>query len=135
MLGMKVKLENRIGRVKRAADKGAFRNFFHAAASISRAAKKSITRSKYSSVAGRPPHTRRGKLRRAIRFAAGKAYSTTEQGAIIGPMASLVGQAGAAHEFGGTYKGDQFPERPFMGPALEKAIPRFAGNWRGSIGE
>ena len=129
-----IKTINNMDKVEEAADKAAFRNFFHAAASISKAAKKSITRSKNPSAAGSPPHTKRGQLRRSIRFAAGRAYHPTKHGAIIGPMASMVDQTGSAHEFGGIYKGGNFPKRPFMGPALDKSIPRFAGNWRGSIG-
>ena len=49
-------------------------------------------------------------------------------------MASVVGQAGAAHEFGGKFYSNDYPERPFMQPALERALPRFAGEWAGSIG-
>lgn len=122
--------ETSVRKVFEEAEKAAFRNFQHAAASISKDAKASIKTSADPSDPGEPPHTRRRVfLRRAIRYAANK------DGAIIGPLASVVGLSAEAHEFGGRYKGNEYPERPFMGPALERAIPRFAGSWQGSIGQ
>lgn len=129
MFGLKIKTEDRTKRVKDAADKAAFRNFGHAAASIRKDVVASIETSPEPSPPGEPPHTRRRLLPRAMRFAVDK------QGAVIGPMASVAGQVGSAHEFGGQFRGDQYPERPFMLPALERAVPRFAGQWRGLIGE
>ena len=82
------------------------------------------------SVPGQPPHTHKGTyLRRAVRWDADKTS------AVIGPMASIVDQAGAVHEFGQVRLGTDYPERPFMLPALERALPRFAGQWQGSVGE
>lgn len=129
MFTTKVKIEDRTKRVKTAAEQAAFRNFAHAAASIRKDAASSIEVSPEPSAPGEPPHTRRRLLPRSMRFAADK------EGAVVGPQASVAGQAGSAHEFGGRYKGQSFPQRPFMLPALERAIPRFAGSWRGSIGE
>jgi len=129
MFCMKVKTEDRTKRVKVAADKAAFRSFSHAAASIRKDAVASIEVSPDPSSPGDPPHTRRRLLPRAVRFAVDK------QGAVIGPTASIAGQVGGTHEFGGQYKGEQYPERRFMFPALERALPRFAGQWKGSIGE
>jgi hypothetical protein len=34
---------------------------------------------------------------------------------------------------GGEFRGHEYPERPFMAPALEKNLDRFAGDWAGSI--
>lgn len=129
MFGFRVKIENRSKRVKAAAEKAAFRNFRHAAASIRKDAAASIERSPDPSPPGTPPHTRRRLLPRAMR------YDVSKEGAVIGPRASVAGEVGSAHEFGGRYKQQDYPERPFMQPALERAIPRFAGSWRGSIGE
>ena len=126
-----------------------FRNFQHAAASIRKNARSSIksappetrTRARRrrgqivararsgASRPGTPPYTRRGALRRAI------LWDVNEQSAIIGPRQTVVGLSAAAHEFGETYKGTDYPERPFMQPALEQALPRFADSWAGSIGE
>lgn len=130
MIEVKVKTENRFDRVQKASDKAAFRNFGHAAAAIRKDAAASIVSDAEPSEPGEPPHTRkRNFLRRAIRFDANK------EGAVIGTMASVIGTAGEAHEKGIVYKGTDFPERPFMFPAMERNIPRFAGEWRGSIGE
>ena len=129
MFGMTVAIDDKLGKVAKAASDASFRNFGHAAASISKDAKNSIEKSTDASAPGSPPHSRRGLLKRAIRFAADK------EGAVIGPMFSQVGTSAEAHEFGSAYKGVDFPERPFMGPALERALPRFLGGWRGSITE
>ena len=129
MFALQVKVEDKFKRVADAAQEAKFRNFGHAAASIRKDAISTIEKSEKASAPGSPPHTRRGQLPRAIRYAVDK------DGAIIGPVASVVGESGAAHEFGGTYKGEDYPARPFMAPALERAEPRFAGDWQGSIGE
>jgi hypothetical protein len=36
---------------------------------------------------------------------------------------------------GGEFRGHEYPERPYMAPALEKNLDRFAGDWAGSIGD
>ena len=133
MIGVKVKTTDNFKRVEKAADKAAFTSFAHAAASIAKDARSTIEKAPEGvpSAPGTPPHTHRGRyLSRAIKFAADK------EGAVIGPMASIVGEElGPTHEFGQEREGVDFPERPFMGPALERAVPRFGGEWRGSIGE
>ena len=128
MFALQVKVEDKFKRVADAAQEAKFRNFGHAAASIRKDAISTIEKSEKASEPGSPPHTRRGQLPRAIRYAVDK------DGAVIGPMASVVGESGAAHELGGSYKGEDYPARPFMAPALERAEPRFADDWRGSIG-
>lgn len=130
LAGVTIKTDIDSKQVEKAVEKAAFRNFAHAAASISKDVKSTLETAEGPSPEGQPPHTHRGAfLRRAIRFAADK------EGAVIGPQASMVGEVGSAHEFGGEYKGQDFPSRPFMLPALIRALPRFAGEWRGSIGE
>lgn len=132
MFGMKLDVTIDVRRVMNAVEKGSFRTFRHAAARISKDAKASIETSDEPSDVGMPPHTRgRGghNLRGAIRFDA------TPSDAVIGPMASYVAESGAAHEFGGTFRGQVFPERPFMEPALRANVDRFAQAWAGSIGE
>lgn len=130
MIGMKVRITDNTKEVTKAVDKAAFRNFSHAAGSISKDVKSTLEQADGPSEPGTPPHTHRRKfLQRAVRFAADK------EGAVIGPMASVVGTAGKAHEFGGEYKTSTYPERPFMLPALERALPRFAGEWTGSVGQ
>jgi hypothetical protein len=53
--------------------------------------------------------------------------------AVVGPAQDIAGDSGAAHEFGGKYRDEQYPQRPFMGPALIENAPRLPEFWRGSI--
>jgi len=130
MIGLMVRTQDTTKRVSDAADSGTFRSFSKAAFSISSDAKASLTTADGPSAPGQPPHTHRGEyLRKAVRYAADK------EGAVIGPIASVVGDSGAAHEFGEEYRGQDYPERPFMAPALERATPRLADDWSGSVGE
>lgn len=116
-------------RVREAADRAARRAFAKAAFRIFRDAQASVERSAEPSAPGEPPHTRRGQLKRAIR------YDATKDGAVIGPRKSMVGISATAHEFGGSYERERFPARPFMGPALERDLDNFSGDFAGSIGE
>jgi len=120
--------------------KAKYRNLGHAAASIRKTEIESIHFGKGPSQPGTPPHThglrltkkgkaRRGVLQRAI------IYVVEGDTALIGPRFSIAGSSGAAHEFGGEYKGANFPKRPFALPALEKNLSRFAQSWRHSIGK
>lgn len=141
MIGFKsFKFEDTTKRVADAAEKATFRNVGHAAAAIRKDAVKSIVQADGPSSPGSPPHThtqkttksgktRKGNLQRAI------AYDANKDSAVIGPRESVVGLAGAAHEFGETFHGDDFDERSYMGPALDRNLDRFASSWQGSIGE
>jgi hypothetical protein len=138
VIGAFAKMTLNLGAVQTAADKAKFRNFGHAAARIRKDAAGSILPSDSPSSPGRPPHTRlkiskkgkriTGALERAIVF------DVTKESAVIGPRATIVGQSGSAHELGGEYKGQIFPERSFMVPALDKNTDRFQADWEGSIG-
>ena len=108
----------------------AFKNITHAAASISKDAKRSLKTGQTASRPGKPPRTRRGLFRRAVRFEADRARNT----ALIGFIASRVGESAKAHEFGGRYKGADYPERPTMRPALERNLHRMGGQFQGIIG-
>ena len=129
MIGLDIKIDFTPKAVTDAADKAAFKHFGHAAARIRKDAVASIQTSPNPSPPGSPPHTRRQQLPRAI------AFDATKTGAVIGPRFSVVGDAGHAHEFGGMFRGENYPERPYMAPALEQNLERFAGEWQGSIGE
>lgn len=153
MLGMKVDLRavnfvRAIGASSRPVQDARFRSFGHAAASIRKKARASIKtapkearkgarRRKGKRIRrathkpapeGSPVRTQRGAYRRAI------AYHADDQGAIIGPMASVIGTSGQAHEHGGEYKGGTYGQRAVMGPALEESRDRFASGWADSIG-
>ena len=130
MFGFEVQTEDQTKRVIEAVERAAFRNLGHAAATIRKDAVESIVVAEGPSPEGTPPHTRRRQLKRAIRFD----YDRQELTAVVGPMASIVGESGAAHELGGEFRGEDFPERPFMVPAMERNLDRFAGDWAGSIG-
>ena len=130
---MKVKYVDKSKNVIKAVDKAAYKNFGHAAASISKYAKASLIRvaAPVPSAPGRPPHTHKGVyLRRAIRWR----RLDGNKGAVIGPQANFVGLAGAVHEHGRRYKGARYPQRPFMEPALQANLKRFQRGWKGSIG-
>ena len=130
MFGATVKTIDNFRKVAEAAERAQKRAFAKAAFRIGGEAIKSIETSDEPSRPGEPPHTRRQRrLSRAIKYAA------DAEGAVIGPMASKIDQAGQAHEFGGRYKGGEYPERPFMWPALEKQADSFAGEFAGSIGQ
>lgn len=140
MIGTGFKFEDQTKRVTAASERTTFRNLPHAAAAIRKDAVGSIKQAEGPSAPGTPPHThtggvtkkgkvRKGNLQRAIAFDANK------ESAVIGPRESVVGLAGRAHELGEEFRGDDYPERPFMGPALEQNLDRFAGEWAGSIGE
>lgn len=131
MIELAVQIIDRVSRVQSAAEQAAFRNLGHAAASLRKTAIESIEKSDEPSDPGEPPHTSAGQLPRAIRFDVDK----QAQEAVVGPRASVVGEAGAAHEFGEEFRGDDYPERPYMLPALDANLDRLASDWAGSIGE
>lgn len=132
MFGMKATTEANTEAVKKAADRATYRNIRHAAFSIRKAAVASIVKSNTASAPGTPPATR-GRGGKNIRGAI--FVDADNESALIGPRASVIGEAGEAHEFGGEFRGADYPERAFMGPALEANRDRFASEWVGSIGE
>lgn len=119
-------------RVQQAAKTATFRNLRHAAFSVSKAAKASIRKSDQPSRPGSPPTTR-GRGRKNLR---GAIFTDANfETAVIGPRSSWVGDSSEAHEFGKNRKGQRYPKRSFMYPALAAAAPRFAADWAGTIGE
>lgn len=129
MVNMKVRTKMDARRVVTAVRAGSIKSLGHAGGAIRMTAKRSIRRSKTASMEGTPPHTRKGQLRRAIRYAVEKDRQTV----VIGPDVSIVSTAGTAHEFGGRFRNERYPKRPFMGPALEKTKDRLPKMWAGSV--
>jgi hypothetical protein len=80
------------------------------------------------SPAGTPPFTDRGLLPRSI------GYAVEGDSAVIGTQYSMIGLGGKPHEDGGEFKGDDFPERAFMWPALQRKASIFGNSFQGSIG-
>lgn len=116
-------------KVQKAAKAGNIQSLGHAAAAVRLTARRSIKKGKRSSAPGTPPHTQTKRLPAAIKYA----VDNRRGSALIGPDAAVVGDSGKAHEFGGLFRGEQYPRRPFMGPALEKIRPRLSDFWAGSV--
>ena len=133
MVSFTVRLDlARMAVLKKRAEQGSFRSLGHAAASIRATARRLVVRSRKAAPPGESAHTRgRGKRGDAILFAVDR----DREVAVIGFTHAVFGEAMSAHEHGGAYMGDDFPQRPTMGPALDVNIVRFADEFRGSIGE
>jgi phage gpG-like protein len=132
MIEAKVTIEPKFEKVEKAVEKESYNSFRHAGFSIAKAAKASIVKSRNPSKPGEPPTTR-GRGRKNLK---GAIFTASDrESAIVGPRHSYVGESGEVHEFGKPRGGERFPKRPFMAPALEKSLPRFASDWQGSIGE
>ena len=78
---------------------------------------------------GQPPRTKKGQLRKAILYK----VDNIKFSSVIGPTKSKMGTSASAHEFGGEYRGAIYPERPFMGPALQRVLPKLPDFWEKSI--
>ncbi len=81
------------------------------------------------SQAGKPPHSRRGQIQRATLYDVDRAAGV----AVIGPEASIVGTSAEPEEFGGEYKKQRYPERPFMGPALNSNLDLIPAGWSDTV--
>jgi len=90
-------------------------------------ARRKIRTSDKESSPGTPPHTKTRRLKKAILFAA------ESERVVIGPSVELFGTAGRAHEHGGEFRDEVYPERPFMGPSLKDAAPRVSAFWSNSL--
>ena len=116
-------------KVAKASRDGSIKSLGHGAAAIRLVARRSIRRREGPSAPGKPPHTRKGQIKRAILYK----VENAEQRAVIGPEYSVIGPAAMAHEHGGKFRGEKYEPRPFMGPALVKVAPRLPKKWRGSV--
>jgi len=132
MFGTQTNFRNQAERVIEAAKKGAYKTFRHAILSIRKDASKSIKQRKdkhKKSEAGSPPTQHKpGFLKRALWG------HWDEEGGMTGFRASRVDEVAATHEHGLREDGRDYPERPTMGPALERNVERFHRDWRASIG-
>ena len=129
MIKMKVQTRMDVQKVLRKVRRANIESLGHAGAAIRLTARRSIRRSPKPSAVGRPPHTRRGLLRRAIVYAVDK----YRQMAVIGPAYGVIGLSATPHEFGGKYMRQNYARRPFMGPALEKTKHRLPRHWAHSV--
>ena len=118
--------EDRLLGAMKYANKKALRRV---GAYVRKAAVNSVHKSRKSSAAGTPPNTRRGLLKRAVLFG----VESDARSVVIGPAKSLIGISMTAHEFGGKYRGRNYPRRPLMGPALERTSPQLPKLWEDSL--
>jgi hypothetical protein len=124
--------ENKADTVQKEADKAKVTRFRIAGFRIRKEAVASIVHQKdkdKASPEGKPPHQHRpGFLKRAI-------WSHADvEGAVIGFRRSKVGGVAATHEHGEQEDGRDYPQRPTMGPALERKLDQVLSDWRASIG-
>lgn len=132
MFGIETKIENRVFRVRKAAEKQVPHVFNRLGADFEDEVRQSIEVSDKPSDVGSPPHTRdrgRKSLRKAFKHAASK------DDVLVGPVASVIGKVGSAHERGGMFRGQKYKPRPFMRPALDRFVGRIPRAFAGSIHE
>lgn len=109
--------EDRLLGTMKYANKKALRRV---GAYVRKAAVNAVHKSKKSSSPGTPPNTRKGLLRRAVLFG----VENDARSVVVGPAKSLIGISMTAHEFGGKYRGRNYPKRALMGPTLQRTAPQ-----------
>lgn len=98
MISSTVKVKMSVERVVAKTRKASISNLRQAGAYIRGIARKSIKVSPVKSLPGKPPRSRKGRLKDAIIFAVEK----EQQRVVAGPTATAVGKIGGTHEHGGT---------------------------------
>ena len=127
MVAVAVKVVNHTKRVIAAVDRAQPEVLADMASIVVENVQDLFIRSPDPSRPGSSPHTREGALPASVDQAVGT------DDVIIGPVASEVGQVGAAHEFGIQYKGQDYDKREFMGPGLDLSTDRIAQEWYRAI--
>jgi len=130
--------------VRNAVDRAARRVLSKFGAFVRRAARSSIRKRKRASTPGEPPSSHTGLLRKFIFFG----YDLGSRSVIIGParLNQRIGNAPEALEYGGvseTAEGSRrrkrrrrrirIRPRPYMGPAMQKELPKLPAMWRDSV--
>jgi len=129
MVGLKIRTRSDVPKVLRKQRRATIESLGHAGGTLRLIVRRSIRRSPKPATPGRPPHTRRGLLRRAILYA----VERRDQRVVVGPAYAIVGPSAQAHEFGGRFRHERYDRRPFMGPAMEKIKDRLPRMWAGSV--
>lgn len=138
------KLFIRFDRVMTAAERGKLKALSKFGAFVRRRAQTSMRRRKRGvSAPGTPPFAKKGLLKKLLFFA----YDPASDSVLVGPAAINKSPVPNTHEFGGllgrrrtrkdgtrSQKTVRYPARPFMKPALDAELPKFADCFRGSIG-
>jgi hypothetical protein len=87
-------------------------------------ARASIITSTEPSPPGQPPHTR-GIPGHNIRDAINWKFDPIENDAMLYIDATMVGEIGSVMEYGGYFRGHQYPARPILWPAVEKHLFKY----------
>lgn len=125
--------------VMSALDRGSRAVLSKFGAYVRQRARTSIRRRKGISIAGMPPSSHTGLLKRGIFFG----YDVDRRSVVIGPvpLASRFPEAPPALEYGGVstvktgglWVSKYIRKRPFMGPALRAELPGLPAMWRNSV--
>jgi hypothetical protein len=98
MIFSSVRVKDHTQRLRKKVFKGATARLYRAGAYVRKVAQNSIRKSEKASKPGKPPHTRKGQLKRAVEFDVNEAVRNV----VIGPRASWITTIGSTHEFGKT---------------------------------
>ncbi len=115
--------------LKQKANEASFKSLGHAGASIRQTASRMVRPRQNPSAPGSPPHSATKRLKRGILYWVDKHRKSV----IIGPDFQQVGPSMLAHEFGERFRGQSFPKRPLMGPALNKQKSRLPKFWKAAV--
>lgn len=121
---IKVRVENDFDNVLRAAERANDWSLRRAGAYLRGVAAKGIRMSKSASAPGRYPHTRKGRLKKAIVFAVDRKGVNV----LIGPSRSWIGKIGATHEFGLTEPAKKIKEGSVDATGRPIKVP--GTNWK-----
>lgn len=132
MITMDLKFLSNIPKVKKIVRDETERSLFKAGSFLRTATRRSIKtppkkaqkasgRQKPSSPRGKAPYSH--KPRRALRNSILFEVNRSTKSVLVGPSGSATDGFAKYHEFGGRRGSNKFPRRPFMGPALRKALP------------
>jgi len=129
MVTMKAKTQWNARAVKVAAKLGEIHGLTQAGGAIRKTAQRRIKINPKPSPPGSSPNSRQGAFRNAVQYAVDK-YRVS---CLIGPSADIVADVGQAMEFGGPFRGQNYPARPTMKPALDIVMPRLPEFWKESV--
>jgi len=132
MIGYKVQTRDNFRRVRATRKKEDIKNLGHALRLLRVVARRSLKKPNKSgdpSPEGQPPRSPTRRLKTSILYY----LNAAKTWGLVGPDYRIIGRAGAAHEHGERFRGDQYPERPFMSTALEKIRPRLSKFWARSV--
>lgn len=99
------------------------RPLYPAAAYVRTVASRSIKVRPEAAPPGHPPYSTTKRFPKSIFFDVDRSRGV----AVVGPLYSRVGPSASEHEHGGHSRGQNFPQRAFMQPALERSQDKIAG--------